>query len=99
VDSVAFITTRKDSIRTHAFKTYFVKSHAVIDGNENWQLHVVMVDLASEAPNFEFIHTSDEVSELKSEEEQFDLLLKQVIASNRTWPYYNQRRSMDLFSF
>ncbi len=99
VDSVAFISTRRDSIRTHAFTTYFVKSRAQVDGNENWQLHVVMVDDASEAPNFELIQTSDEVSELKSEEEQFDLLLKQVIASNRTWPYYNQRRSMDLFSF
>lgn len=99
VDSLAFISTGRDSIRTNAFTSYFVKSRTLTDGKENWQLNVVLVDESSEAPNFEFIHTSDEVSELKSEEEQFDLLLKQLIASNRTWPYYNQRKSMDLFSF
>ncbi len=99
IDSIEIISTQLDSIRTRAFKTYFVKSRAEVDKDEKWIIYIVMIDENSLAPDFKYLHRSDEVSELKTEEEQFDLLLKSLIAENRTWPYYNQRRSMDLFSF
>jgi hypothetical protein len=99
IDSIEVISTQLDSIRMRAFKTYFMKSRARVDNDEKWIIHVVMVDEHSQAPDFKYIHRSDEVSALRTEAEQFDLLIKSLIAENRTWPYYNQRRSLDQFSF
>ncbi|NNC83682.1 MAG: TraB/GumN family protein [Flavobacteriales bacterium] len=93
IDSVEIVQVMQDSIRTHGFTTYYLRSRITEDGISRPKLHVVMVYDRSAAPDFTALHLMNDPSEIDSEVEQWEEMKRQLIARNRAWMPDSYRNS------